>query len=119
MNFEKKRKIIQESIQFLKTAPNGKKGRRKPFLKAKYLDNKKVFFEIFIPKILQCTLNDQYRRMKDLPHNLPLILQRRPKKEADRYIFDNESHRAIVIEKQKIRNNRQVSELYLLSFFDT
>lgn len=117
MNYREKQKIIQQGIQFLKKAPNGKKSRRKSYLKVTYLDNQKVFFDMFIAKFLQQNINDQYRRMKVLPTILPIILKSQPIQKNSRYIFTNNDCKAIIQIREIIINNKKKQQLHLLSFF--
>ena len=116
MNYKEKQKIIQKALKFLHSCPQKtRKRRRKPHLRVFHLNNSKVFFELFIPKILKLNINDQYRRLKEIEEFLPKILSQKPEKKEDRYIFSYNSITAVVIEKNK--KNYPHLEYFLLSFF--
>ncbi len=118
MNNQEKRKIIQKALFFLHSSPNNnRKRKRKPYIRSFYLKNSKVFFDIFIPKILKRNVNDQYRRLKDLEIILPQILSRKPLLSGNRFIFSFKNYKAIVFSKDRVHKKRQYKKYYLLSFF--
>jgi hypothetical protein len=114
---EMKKQAIRDAIEYLKKCPNGKRERRrKPHIRIKHLKNRKVFFDIFIPKMLLGNINDQYRRLKDIPFLLKKTLSTQPEKNGNKYVFLYESYRVVVEEKFK---SGKIKELYLLTFFPT
>jgi len=120
MNYSEKSKIIQNAIEYLRLCPNGKKTKRRSFLRMKHLDNAKVFFEIFIPKVLNGNKNDQFRRLQYIKTELEIVLQEIPEKDesySNRYIFKNSRVKAVITGKNKIRKKKLCVDYFLLSFF--
>ena len=90
-------------ISLLKGFPSCKKSkRRQPYLRIKFLENKKVFFNIFIQKILQekYSGNDKMRRLECI-HLLPKILSTvKPTLSRGEYCFQYENI-VVIIKRAK------------------
>lgn len=117
-NRDEKINAIRKSIEYLKRCPRGQREkRRKPFLRAKHLENSKIFFDIFIPKILQGNINDQYRRLKDIPVVMQKVFSTKPVYKNGVYVFDYKGYNAVVVGKDKKTKGNIHTEYYLLTFF--
>jgi hypothetical protein len=100
-------------ISLLKSFPPHRKGKkRRAYLRAKFLGNKKIFFEIFIQKILgnEYNTNDKLRRLEYVESLPKLFSNISPIKQGQKYIFIEKDFQVVVKEKKN-------KELYLLTLY--
>jgi hypothetical protein len=102
-------------IEFLQTRPNGKKRKRRSFLRVKFLDGKKCFFEMFIrDKMKKYSKKDLYRRFEMAENMKEIFSTIVPYKDSDKWVFKVNS--VIVIIKE-LKNSKKQTELQLLSLY--
>jgi hypothetical protein len=93
-----------------------KKSRRKPYLRAKYIQNRKVFFEIFKEKYRHLNKRDKVRRFEAILYLRQIFETKVPIHEDNFYIFLTEYPKKFsIIVKEIPRKNRP--ELYLVSTY--
>jgi hypothetical protein len=124
MNDREANRILDIANFLLKHFPHGfnrpkKRSRRKPYLRAKHIGNRKVFFNILKEKYDGLNKRDKARRYKVIPHLADILKSEVPSMRLnDReyvYIIKIADKKFTIVLKEIKRGN--VRELYLYSIY--
>lgn len=124
MTEEEINKILDTANFILKWAPNElpqfrhkKNFRRKSYIRAKYIQNRKVFFNIIYEKYKHLNKRDKARRYNTILYLRSILENERPKIHKDLYIYTSsrEGQTFVVVIKNILRKKRY--ELYLYAIY--